>query len=360
MKQFFAPAALIVWLGACGPSADEVFQKNLKEKWIALSVIYADGDGPALKELHSEITSNIEDRIRRNVLQGESKLSVMQANYFSSSNLYSYGGGAGLMAQFDAEEKIRDAKVAILQTQIVGQKEKLVLNNARIEMLKNQRDLSPACKEKAIPTTASKVQHVDCSLAFQQVANSQIAYLSKIQSLGLGGPQTAAIKTKIAKLALDEKRAVRVYNDMITKHPKEAKQASAVLLKVTPNQIELSTTRRENPVSAEANTAPKKKWQCDGWYTNVQFSEESGDGSGVDLRIANGELTTFNSWEGGVFEGNPTNSTIDGSRLKAKIEFAEFPDQDASDVSLTCANGKLQFASSSWTSGALRKGKAEP
>ena len=117
----------------------------------------------------------------------------------------------------------------------------------------------------------------------------------------------------------------------------------------------VSPTTLLSPTSTPTHVA---LWGCDGWFNNVEFSDESGDGSGVEVQIKGGQLIKFNSWEGGVLEGKPSNTRNNVNSLTAKIRFAEFPDQ-SSLVSFSCRDGSLRIVSDSFGSAALRIGKVK-
>ena len=363
MRQLLIIGALGFSLGGCGPSSEEVFQEDIQASWNALSSIYGSSGKQAaeLQDLHTEITDDIESRVRREVAKGESKLALLQANYSSNMSLYNVGGGAGLMAQFAEEDRMRDAKKRILQIQIDGQIEKLAVNNARIEMLKFQSAISPACAGTSVPTAAKRSQLANCSVEFNKIANSQMAFLTKVESVGIKGPRTTDLKEQIQKLAAAEQLAVRRYNNLITNYVKTSNDTSFNLpLKLTTLVIESKSRGQERSVPAERIGAPlQSAWKCNGWYTDVEFSEESGDGSGLEILIEKGKLVKLNSWEGAVFEGSPTNLSNDEKQIKANIDFAESPEQESAPISFACANGDLRVTSTSWDSDLLRKGRAQ-
>lgn len=85
-------------------------------------------------------------------------------------------------------------------------------------------------------------------------------------------------------------------------------------------------------------------FRCSGAFSNVSFSSESGDGSGVFARVrADGDVSlTF--WEGGPSRAAVATTSVSPDRLGIRITFPDDPEQLATG-SLACRGGKLIFRS---------------
>ena len=358
MRSIYVFLLCLLLLSGCKPSPSEILQKNLTEKCLNLNQVYANQakHTDEIQNLNDEIFTIIDDRVKGEVLKAEADLARLRSEYYRNALLHT-AGGAGMILQIADEERVRDGQKAILQKQLDGQLQKLALNRGLEAVLKSRLILKPACAEKNLPTTMSKSEHENCSLAFDRISSDQINYLSRVQSLGLGGPQTAAIKTKIAKLAFDEKRAVRVYNDLITKYPKVAMQASALPLKIKRDGFELPTTRPKNPVIAAPNTQPKKKWQCEGWYTNGIPSDTSGYMNGEEARFVEGKLQKFSTQDEEIrFGAEIKNTEQFPNEIHAQVSIDGNP---RSKIVFRCDNRTLKMSGDWANSKNFRIGRIE-
>ena len=118
----------------------------------------------------------------------------------------------------------------------------------------------------------------------------------------------------------------------------------------TGNAAPLILQQGQGPTSSaltdEGANASSFEFDCIGAYSNVSFSSESGDGSGLFVRIRPTGRVTFNSWEGGVFVGDVKISDLTADRISLEVRFAEFP--DSSVVTLSCQQDRLKVASGPW------------
>jgi len=97
------------------------------------------------------------------------------------------------------------------------------------------------------------------------------------------------------------------------------------------------------PTSTPPPTAAE--FGCVGAYSNVSFSEESGDGSGLFLRISKAGSITWKYYEGGISRGIVKVSKRTADRITASVRYADYPSQPPSSVVLTCKDGRLSASS---------------
>jgi hypothetical protein len=84
---------------------------------------------------------------------------------------------------------------------------------------------------------------------------------------------------------------------------------------------------------------------CSGAYSNVSFSEESGDGSGVVAIVQGSGETEFIFWEGGPSTANAVLTSISEHTMSLALSFPDYPAQEA-DAALECRGSRLLFRSS--------------
>ncbi|QDM41461.1 hypothetical protein [Altererythrobacter sp. TH136] len=87
------------------------------------------------------------------------------------------------------------------------------------------------------------------------------------------------------------------------------------------------------------------KFACTGAYSNVGFSEESGDGSGVVAIMQGGGAPKFIYWEGGPSPANAAVTSVSAQTMKVALSFPDFPDQKSNAI-LECRGSRLLFRSS--------------
>ena len=219
MRNFKILSTLALFTVGCDQSGEQAFQRDLQATWSSLNTIYASSSSSTadFNDLYVDIITDIEKQVQREVVEGEAKLALLEADYSSNISLYNGGGGAGAMAQIADEERMRNAKKRILQFQLDGQIDKLAITRARLRMLKFQAVMGRACAETKVPNATSP-QLANCSIDFQNIAESRLAFLMKVQNLRLNDPRTADLRAQVQKLAVAEQLAVRRYNKLVTDH----------------------------------------------------------------------------------------------------------------------------------------------
>ena len=110
-----------------------------------------------------------------------------------------------------------------------------------------------------------------------------------------------------------------------------------------------ATTDLVNPDAAAAEA----EFGCVGAYSNVTFSKESGDGSGLFIRIRPKASVTFSAWEGGVSVADAVVSSSSSERMLLNVRFANDPNGSA--VTLICREDRLNIASGPWSPASLQR-----
>lgn len=128
------------------------------------------------------------------------------------------------------------------------------------------------------------------------------------------------------------------------------------------SEIHAPATREIDAVERGARvtsaTVVAGSFGCRGAYSNVEFSSESGDGSGVFLRIRSDRDVTFHSWEGGVFKARTKVLSDTHDRLNLELSFEEFAN-DSSELTLVCQDGILSMNGQNWGNSVLRRLSAQ-
>lgn len=96
---------------------------------------------------------------------------------------------------------------------------------------------------------------------------------------------------------------------------------------------------------APAATPSKAEFACIGAFSNVSFSQESGDGSGLFIRIARTGQITWKYYEGSISRGEVKVIKLSTDRISAAVRYADYPNQPSSSVVLICKAGKLSVQS---------------
>ena len=115
-----------------------------------------------------------------------------------------------------------------------------------------------------------------------------------------------------------------------------APQPTATPPTATPTPVALSTPV---PTPAEA------EFGCIGAYSNVSFSEESGDGSGLFVRIGKSGQITWKYYEGGISRGNVKVNKRSADSISATVSYVDYPSEPPSSVVLKCRGKQLSASS---------------
>lgn len=266
--------------------------------------------------------------------------------------------------KFADEDRIRESQKAVLQAQLMGEQQRLALKEALTVVLARTTTEDATCQSEVFPTGKVNATGSSCSINFREILNGHTAYLTLVKKLGLAGPQTDQLTVETAKSIAQESKLASAYNRSVIiyrgvqKGRAELSQNNVPLLLTLPSQV-VSTARKFETSVAKAAPATESRWQCDGWYNAVSFSEESGDGSGPEVRFSGGRLVSFNYWEGGQTVGNVKNQEISPKRITARITFDDY-DESASVVILDCQGGTLELTSGNFGSQTLKRGEADP
>lgn len=84
-----------------------------------------------------------------------------------------------------------------------------------------------------------------------------------------------------------------------------------------------------------------KDFQCIGPYSNVTFSEESGDGSGIFLRVVKNNDISLIVWEGSVSTGKLEVINNSYNSLSGIVKFSQNPD-DIMPITLICRGDHIE------------------
>lgn len=111
----------------------------------------------------------------------------------------------------------------------------------------------------------------------------------------------------------------------------EASQATApAAAKASPEIIEKVPTPKDD------------RFACRGTFSAVSFSEESGDGSGLYVRIDDaGDIKKWLYYEGGVLHGEVSVESKTREQITASVHYPEYPDEKPSRVVLRCESDKI-------------------
>lgn len=154
------------------------------------------------------------------------------------------------------------------------------------------------------------------------------------------------IKAAIAA-ALAITIATIAYLLLADRSPKPAvKKAAPLPQTATPTPV-ASPTPRPTPTEAE--------FGCIGAYSNVSFSEESGDGSGLFVRIRKSGSITWKYYEGGISRGNVKVNKRSADRISATVRYVDDPNEPPSAVVLKCNAGTLSASSANIGNFSLRR-----
>lgn len=123
---------------------------------------------------------------------------------------------------------------------------------------------------------------------------------------------------------------------------------TATLQAATPTPIAPPTSRPTLPPT-------EAEFGCIGAYSNVSFSEESGDGSGLFVRIGKSGPITWKYYEGGILGGNVKVDKRSSEGISATVRYVDFPDEPPSAIVLKCSAGKLLASSANIGNLSLRR-----
>lgn len=98
--------------------------------------------------------------------------------------------------------------------------------------------------------------------------------------------------------------------------------------------------------NTQTGTPPgtRSQFACRGPYSNVDFSDESGDGSGTFVRIDDNGNVRMVFWEGGQSVAKVTTTSRSAETLNLRIGFPDEPMQVATGT-LSCRGGAVDFVS---------------
>lgn len=114
------------------------------------------------------------------------------------------------------------------------------------------------------------------------------------------------------------------------------------------------------PSTSRPTSLPTEaEFGCIGAYSNVSFSEESGDGSGLFVRIGKSGPITWKYYEGGILTGNVKVDRRSSEGISATVRYVDFPDEPPSAVVLKCSAGKLLASSANIGNLSLRRVTAQ-
>jgi len=102
-------------------------------------------------------------------------------------------------------------------------------------------------------------------------------------------------------------------------------------------------------------TPTEPEFGCIGAYSNVSFSEGSGDGSGLFVRIGKSGSITWKYYEGGISRGNVKVNKRSADRISATVRYVGYPNEPLSTVVLECRAGKLSASSANIGNLSLRR-----
>lgn len=123
---------------------------------------------------------------------------------------------------------------------------------------------------------------------------------------------------------------------------------TATLQPATPKPIAPPTSRPTSPPT-------EGEFGCIGAYSNVSFSEESGDGSGLFVRIGKSGPITWKYYEGGVVTGNVKVDKRSSDGISATVRYVDSPDGLPSAIAFKCSAGKLLVSSANIGNLSLRR-----
>ncbi|MBG6118539.1 MULTISPECIES: hypothetical protein [unclassified Sphingobium] len=123
-------------------------------------------------------------------------------------------------------------------------------------------------------------------------------------------------------------------------------QPAATLPTATPTTVVPDTPM---PTSARA------EFGCIGAYSSVSFSEESGDGSGLFVRIGKSGQITWKYYEGGISRGDVKINKRSADNISATVSYVDYPNAPASSVVLECRGKQLYVSSADIGNLSLRR-----
>lgn len=98
--------------------------------------------------------------------------------------------------------------------------------------------------------------------------------------------------------------------------------------------------RAASKPAAKANPSTQQ-FSCVGAYSEVSFSEDSGDGSGLFVRISKSGQVKWLYYEGGVSRGEVAIERLTKDSIDATVRYPDYPEQPPSPVGFRCNSGKL-------------------
>lgn len=147
--------------------------------------------------------------------------------------------------------------------------------------------------------------------------------------------------------------ATIAYLLLIDRAPRQAVEEAATRPTAAPHAA--TPTLAAPPTPTPTPTPTKAEFGCIGAYSNVSFSEESGDGSGLFVRIGRSGPITWKYYEGGISRGEVKVNKRSADHISATVRYVDYPNEPPSTVVLKCKAGKLSASSSNIGNLSLRR-----
>lgn len=122
-----------------------------------------------------------------------------------------------------------------------------------------------------------------------------------------------------------------------------------------PTPIDIPQAPIPSPIAPAAEEPAAQDFSCIGAFSNVSFSEESGDGSGLFIRIGKSGPITWQYYEGSVASGIVDVNERSTNRILATLRYVDDPEGATSNVVLNCSAGNLTLTSDNLGKLALQK-----
>ncbi len=127
--------------------------------------------------------------------------------------------------------------------------------------------------------------------------------------------------------------------------------------KVAPQPAATPPMATLTPVAppAPVPTPGEAEFGCIGAYSNVTFSDEDGDGSGLFVRIGKSGQITWKYYEGSISRGNVRVIKRSADSISATVRYVDYPSEPPSSAVLKCTDGQLSASSANIGTLSLRR-----